>query len=241
MELLGWVWFTSRATVGIVVCKNEVEEKAYIAGVSGHNENADINDIMNWGAKFPLEEAISLINRSGTWKKRPTTGAPKTEPEKRKFAPGPAVSPEREATGREMSPFDRLNQMMDDPTFLEDFADYISIKKEIEDAHENRILRLLHAQKDDTVHDFIIKILKWEEKWEEMKYSKHFVQTESNIFAALTRLLMKMGTPLDVDGANSETFLASGFTWEDFTFKIYIGQGAFVRVMYKEEQIFQST
>lgn len=212
MELLGWVWFTSRSTVGIVLCKNEVEEKAYIMGVPGHDEQSDLKQIMDWGAKFPVDVAKTLISRFGTLKNQ--------EPAE--------------------DPIEKLNELFDSPQFFDEFVDYLARKKEIEESHENRLLRIFNSIEDSKLHDFILKILSWESKFEEMKYTKHQVQTESNVFSSLTRLLMKMGTPLEISDENDEDFLASGFVWEDFVFKIYIGQGAIVTVEYKGKKVFQS-
>lgn len=62
LELVGHRWFTSRTTVGIVLCKNEIGEyKSYIGSGQGHDEEHDLKQIMLYGAKFPLDEAKSLI------------------------------------------------------------------------------------------------------------------------------------------------------------------------------------
>lgn len=53
------VWFTSRTTVGIVLCQDDVTEtyKCYIGAGSGVSAAQDVMDIMNWGAKYPLDAA----------------------------------------------------------------------------------------------------------------------------------------------------------------------------------------
>lgn len=66
---IGHVWFTSQKTVGIVLAHDPITDKlkAWIAPVGGSDSAADIEHIMGYGAKFPIDEAISLINNHGSW------------------------------------------------------------------------------------------------------------------------------------------------------------------------------
>lgn len=62
LQLKGHRWFTSRTTVGIVLCENKVgEEKAYIGAGDSRDELLDLTNIMMFGAKFPVDVAKTLI------------------------------------------------------------------------------------------------------------------------------------------------------------------------------------
>ncbi len=62
-------WFTGRtenATVGIVITDNGYEKKAYIKNVAGISEKQDIQDVMDYGTKLPiqfLKEMIELLEK----------------------------------------------------------------------------------------------------------------------------------------------------------------------------------
>ena len=74
-KYLGHVWFNGRAQIGIVLCLIGDELKAYISTISGVDEAADVQHISEWGSKFPIAEAVTLISEHGTitdaesWKK----------------------------------------------------------------------------------------------------------------------------------------------------------------------------
>lgn len=65
---IGVVWFNGRTNIGIVMGYDAIEKrpKAWIKDVAGSNLEFDIQDIMAWGAKFPVREAHSLIIGFGT-------------------------------------------------------------------------------------------------------------------------------------------------------------------------------
>jgi len=67
MTITGTAWFNSEKSVGIaVVVDNHGEEHAYIKGIDGTNtEKEDSIEISNWGAKFPLDIAKTLVSRVG--------------------------------------------------------------------------------------------------------------------------------------------------------------------------------
>ena len=67
MKAIGTVWFTGRETIGIVVGYNETSKrkKAFISRV-GAVESLDIQNILDWGTKFPTREAVALIEKQGT-------------------------------------------------------------------------------------------------------------------------------------------------------------------------------
>ena len=65
-KYLGHVWFNGRSQIGIIICLIGDEVKAYIGTVSGVDEAADIQHISEWGSKFPIPEAMCLIEKHGT-------------------------------------------------------------------------------------------------------------------------------------------------------------------------------
>ena len=68
-HIIGYAWFTSRQTVGIVVYRNQVGSFKSVIGVARDmSEETDASDIADYGAKFPLKEALSLIKENGAIK-----------------------------------------------------------------------------------------------------------------------------------------------------------------------------
>lgn len=66
---LGAVWFNGRKNIGIVLVQNpEGELKSYIHSVIGIDEEDDCEEIAEWGSKFPVHIAISLIKEYGNTK-----------------------------------------------------------------------------------------------------------------------------------------------------------------------------
>lgn len=65
---IGHVWFNGRSNIGIVLGVDEYnnEPKAFITTAVGMDEQDDIQHIMEWGSKFPVLEACSLIDECGT-------------------------------------------------------------------------------------------------------------------------------------------------------------------------------
>lgn len=70
MKAVGIVWFTGRDSIGIAIGYNETtkRKKAYIAKVSGDSETRDIQYILDYGTRFPIKEAVALIEKQGTIK-----------------------------------------------------------------------------------------------------------------------------------------------------------------------------
>ena len=64
---VGHVWFSGRSNIGVVLGYDIVtnELMAWIHTVTGQSEEEDARDIMQWGTKFPVQEAKSLIEKFG--------------------------------------------------------------------------------------------------------------------------------------------------------------------------------
>jgi hypothetical protein len=67
-KLLGYCWFTGMNCIGVVLIETAYskEIKAYIGSGAGLDEKLDIEHIIDWGASFPVEEAISIIEKFGS-------------------------------------------------------------------------------------------------------------------------------------------------------------------------------
>lgn len=70
MELkkLGYAWFTGSSCICIAYKEDVYGKYAYIATVNGFDEESDLKRTLEYGSKFPIEEAESVINKFGTWK-----------------------------------------------------------------------------------------------------------------------------------------------------------------------------
>ena len=64
--IIGSAWFTGQSTIGIVETVNETgDHKAYVGSVGGYNKTIDVIHIAEFGTKFPLKEARSIIKSTG--------------------------------------------------------------------------------------------------------------------------------------------------------------------------------
>ena len=62
MEVIDYIWFTTKQSIGIVLVKDPYEGyKSYIGVGVGNNELDDVKHITEWGNKFPLEAAKKLF------------------------------------------------------------------------------------------------------------------------------------------------------------------------------------
>lgn len=58
MKIINYTWFNnSRGSIGVVLAENEYRQRAYISSVSGHNEESDIETVMQWGSSMTLSQA----------------------------------------------------------------------------------------------------------------------------------------------------------------------------------------
>ena len=61
LEAVEWKWYSSATSVGVVLCENAMGQQCcYIGAASGTNEEYDVQQIMNFGAKVekPVAEAV---------------------------------------------------------------------------------------------------------------------------------------------------------------------------------------
>jgi hypothetical protein len=134
---------------------------------------------------------------------------------------------------------EKLREFLDSPEGKKSTEDYIlKLKKEEEriERWSMKVIRLIKDMSDDDLHNIFMKFLKWEYKYEDMWYSKG-VCTNSRLFGIITKVVEKVGDEFE----SHEDFYSSGWTYRGYTFKIYCGQGCFTRIIYKNENIFQTT
>lgn len=91
---------------------------------------------------------------------------------------------------------------------------------------------------EKNISEVLERLLKWEEDFEEDQYKRNFCQTTSNIFSCLFEYVRKKGIQSE---EINEDFLSEQYTFMDYTFKLYQGQGCFWRIFKENRQIFQST
>ena len=114
------------------------------------------------------------------------------------------------------------------------FVEYL---QQIEDNKQrgiDRISRFIDSIESNEIDYNFNKFLKWEKEYEQMMYKKGIL-TNSNIFDSL---MDYMETKCDRHLSLQEDFVADAFIWRNYTFKLYIGQGSFWKILKDNKQIF---
>jgi hypothetical protein len=64
---IGHVWFNGRRVIGVVLCHDATTNtlKSWIGVGLGQDSKADLQEIQEWGNKFPPDTALILIRRHG--------------------------------------------------------------------------------------------------------------------------------------------------------------------------------
>lgn len=101
-----------------------------------------------------------------------------------------------------------------------------------------RIDKMLSHLDDKELEEWFKKFFKWERKYEDRKYEEGII-TSSLFFNALHRFISEKGICV-FDQYNDEDFLAYAEEWRGYVFKLYIGQGSFVRIEKNGDIIFQT-
>ena len=64
MRALDWTWFSNvKGCIGIVRVQTDDGIQAYISAVDGNDEYSDVQFIMDWGARFPIEAANTIFKK----------------------------------------------------------------------------------------------------------------------------------------------------------------------------------
>lgn len=67
-NIIGYMWLGA-GDIGIVIVEpgiGQTEPKAYIKSIEGLDMESDIIRISQYGSKFPIEEALTLLDKIGT-------------------------------------------------------------------------------------------------------------------------------------------------------------------------------
>ena len=132
-------------------------------------------------------------------------------------------------------------EWMQSPEGIEHMRNHFENKAKIESHQFQRIEKYFNSLNSQQLDEWIPKFLKWEEEYEEFQYTERHVITSSNIFSTVLDVLKKYGSEHDVDDYD-EDFLSGVFTWGNYTFKLYCGQGCFWRIQDNDGKIiFQTT
>jgi len=121
-----------------------------------------------------------------------------------------------------------------------EFEKYFSDKKLIKDHQISRIKKVFDlSYNSGNFNSDFETFLKWEDSFEDYWYTERFTQTNSNIFENLLDFIEGKSTKLNVEDYE-EDFLCNVFSWNNYLFKLYIGQGSFWRIYKSDKLIFQS-
>ena len=137
-----------------------------------------------------------------------------------------------------MLDYKKLKEILEDEDF-KSFTDYLQEKEDILNRNTNRIRRFLSSKSDEEIDKIICNFIKWEDKYEEMYY-KRSILTSSNIFSAVINYCSTHGIEIEIDDLPYEDFLGRRFSWGDYKFSRYDGQGSFWRIEKDDEIIYQS-
>ncbi|MEK6829019.1 MAG: hypothetical protein AABY15_02750 [Nanoarchaeota archaeon] len=63
MKTIEVIWFNNaRGSIGVVLAENDIEQRAYMAGVYGHDEEEDIEIVKKWGSKLSISQAKGFFS-----------------------------------------------------------------------------------------------------------------------------------------------------------------------------------
>lgn len=135
--------------------------------------------------------------------------------------------------GKELTD-EQWNKIIDEMKFC--FEQHTAYKRRRID----RISKFINNLPEDRIDIWMDKFLKWEKKYEEYCYDVRHVQTSSQIFNGLTDYIEQNGK-LVKSTKNDSMFFAGGWKWNNYIFKVYVGQGSFWRIWKGRKMIFQTT
>ena len=116
---------------------------------------------------------------------------------------------------------DEIEKIIDD-NIDNHLLEYDRIKSII-DYQNNKIKNYIDSGNVDIIFK---KLFDWERKFEDIQYKKG-IETSSNIFNHVFDIISKDGIELNFD----EDFLASSYEYKGYIWKLYCGQGSFIKVI----------
>lgn len=139
-----------------------------------------------------------------------------------------------------MNPSERLKQLLNDPEYRKDlelFAKKLSSDLERRERYCKKIENYIAPLSNIDFLNLIIKFSEWETKYEDRLY-KNRICGESMLSNLLFDVIWTIGKESKI---YNEYFLQKKYIYKGLTFKLYVGQGSFVRIMKGKKLIFQST
>lgn len=139
-----------------------------------------------------------------------------------------------------MTSVERLKQLLEDPEYqkeLEKFAKRLSNEMDRNETACEKIEARISNLSHDEFLKLILRFTEWETKFEERLYKRH-ICGDSNLLRRLFDTIWAIGYKMS---PNREMFLERKYIYKGLTFKLYVGQGSFVRIMKGKKLIFQST
>lgn len=131
-----------------------------------------------------------------------------------------------------------LKDFFDNPEEVAKMREHFRKIDIVLDHQSNRFQKYISSIPEERLSEEFEKFLKWEYNFEEDQYTRNHCLTSSNIFNCIISYARERGKQ---NKRLNEMFLSEKFTFMDYTFKLYCGQGCFWRIMKKNKQIFQTT
>lgn len=134
----------------------------------------------------------------------------------------------------------KLQEMKEDGTMerlTKEFAEDMSRKESAKQLHVARVMDFLETLDDETFEAVVKRFFEWEEKYEEMWYTKRHTQTCSRLFSMIVNIWEEEGEWVE----RYEMFTHGGFIHRGYEIQTHCGQGCFHRVLKDGEIVFQTT
>ena len=105
-----------------------------------------------------------------------------------------------------------------------------------DDERKKQAWEYLESLSDESYNNLLLKLIKWEEQFEEREYQKGKLKS-SNIFNTIFSAISHNAEPCDDDNM----FFGGGSTYRGNEWKVFVGQGSFYTIEKDGERIFTST
>jgi hypothetical protein len=139
-----------------------------------------------------------------------------------------------------MFDIDKLKKTLEENP--DSFRNFMKEKIDFENRCKNKVGKFIKSLNPEDIDKYIDLFFNWEKKYENMKYNQGYI-TSSNVFNGLISYIESVNENsinLDEDFSD-EYFLAEAFSWRNYVFKLYIGQGSSWSVLRDGEIIFSTT
>ena len=128
------------------------------------------------------------------------------------------------------------------PEELEDiilkFQKQVENESLFEESWVKRFEKVIVPMSDLEFEEKFMKYLKWEKAFQGHPYDGSIYRGPSNIFDILHDFIRIHGKN---NWRNNEMFKSSSYIYRGFTWKLFIGQGSFVRIQKSSKIVFQTT